>query len=61
MKPEKKTIREAVCANRGGWTNASDQDIMRIWGSLDKQTQKAYLESVKLKTKKTEKTNALDM
>jgi len=61
MRPDIKSIREAICANRGGWSNASDQEIMTIWSSLDKQSQNAYLKSIEKKTNKKEKTNAFDM
>ena len=45
-KEQIKKIREAVCANRGGLEEATDEQIMIIWGSLDSATQKQYLESI---------------
>lgn len=48
MKDKKiKAIREAVCANRGGLSEATDGQIMVIWNSLPKQVQQKYLDSVK--------------
>ncbi len=44
-------FREAICQNRGGHENASDEKIMLIWKSLDPDVQKQYLESVKTKGK----------
>ncbi len=41
-----KLIREAICKNRGGLDNSTDVQLVRLWRSLDKQTQDAYLESV---------------
>ena len=40
------TIRRAVTKNRGGLKEASDGQIMIIWGSLDEPTQQKYLQSV---------------
>jgi len=42
-----KKIREAVCANRGGLSEATDSQIMVIWNSLPPDVQKQYLESSK--------------
>jgi len=53
MKPNVKKIRDAICANRGGWLKASDQEIMMLWDSLDKQTQDAYLKSTEKKPRET--------
>jgi len=47
MKLSVKKIKEVVCANRGGLQEASDSQIMIIWNSLTKETQKQYLDSVK--------------
>ena len=44
-----KQIRSAVEANRGGLTNVTDSQIMRLWRSLDEATQQKYLDSVKQK------------
>lgn len=42
-----RTIREAVIANRGGFEEASDGEIMTLWQHLPAETQGKYLESVK--------------
>jgi len=47
-------IRAAILANRGGFKDASDTEILTVWQSLDEQTQKQYLESIKER-----KTNAV--
>jgi len=48
MKDKKiKAIREAVCANRGGLSEATDGQIMVIWNSLPPNVQKQYFDSVK--------------
>jgi len=59
MKQNVKKIRDAICANRGGWLNASDQEIIILWESLDKQTRDAYLKSTEKKPR--EKTDAFDV
>jgi hypothetical protein len=41
-----KTIRKAVCSNRGGWDDASDEDILGLWATLEPQLQTEYLKSV---------------
>ena len=51
-------IRQAVLAHRGGLENATDNQIMIIWRSLDEQTQKQYLESVKERKAKDAISNA---
>jgi len=56
-KPTTKKIREAVCANHGGLETAGDAGIMRVWNSLDQQTQKQYLGAAK-KQPETETGNA---
>lgn len=45
-------IREAVCANRGGLSEATDSQIRIIWDSLTKETQKQYLASIETPEKK---------
>ena len=40
-------IREAISKHRGGHANATDQQIMRLWVSLDKETQEKYLTNIK--------------
>ena len=50
-------IRQAILKNRGGLKKATDNELMTIWNSLEKETQQKYLESVK---KKGAKTNAAD-
>jgi len=40
-------IRKAVTKHRGGLKNATDDQILTIWRSLDDETQKKYLEKVK--------------
>lgn len=47
MATQIKKIREAVCANRGGLSDATDSQIMTIWKSLPADVQKQYLESIK--------------
>jgi len=42
-------IKKAVLANRGGFENASNAEIMTIWRMLSPETQKQYLESIKEK------------
>ena len=39
-------IRKAVTKNRGGFKEATDSQIMIIWGSLDETTKEAYLKTV---------------
>ena len=53
-----KNIRQAVLANRAGLQDATEQQIMTIWRSLDEQTQKQYLESVKERKAKDAVSNA---
>ena len=50
--PSKQKIREAVLKNRGGLSEADDQQIMIIWRSLDAETQQKYLDSIKAKESK---------
>jgi len=45
--PNRRQIREAVISNRGGLELATDTEIMMIWNSLDDETRKKYLESIK--------------
>jgi len=40
-------IRKMVCANHGGFDNASDGAIMSVWGGLDEATKKRYAEKLK--------------
>jgi len=51
-----KIIKAAILKNRGGFDNASDDQIMTIWSMLDSDTKAAYLDSVK--EPKGKKTNA---
>lgn len=44
-------IRAAILGNRGGFKDASDTEILTVWRSLDEQTQKQYLESIKERKK----------
>ncbi len=39
-------IREAIQKHRGGFEDASDEEILRIWQKLDQPTQDAYLLAV---------------
>lgn len=39
--------RKAVTANRGGFDDVSDTQILTIWDALSPETQKQYLESIK--------------
>ena len=41
-----KTIREAITKNRGGFENADDAAIIRMWHLLDKELQTQYLKSI---------------
>ena len=41
-----KKIRDAIVKNRGGLGQATDDQILAIWNSLDEQTQKKYLDSL---------------
>ena len=59
MMGNRKQIRDAILANRGGFEKASDSEIMAIWSSLDEATQKSYLESIKKKPELKEKPNAV--
>ena len=54
MKRDIKKIRQAVTANRGGFDDASDTEILTIWNALSPETQKQYLESTK-ETKEKDK------
>jgi len=47
-----KQIRKAVCANRGGFDKATDDEVMTIWRALDPDTQKQYMDSIKMKESK---------
>ncbi len=47
MKASKDNIRAAICKNRGGLKNATDDQLATLWGSLPDELQKQYLESVK--------------
>lgn len=38
-----KEIRAAICRNHGGLTEATDEQILLLWNSLDKSTQEKYL------------------
>jgi len=40
-------IRKAILKHRGALKNATDDQILTIWRSLDDETQKKYLEKVK--------------
>lgn len=53
-----KEIREAVTANRGGLEGASDNEILRIWSTLDKTVQEKYQEKIKRKEKNAVSTGA---
>ena len=39
-------IRQAILANRGGLKEATDEQIITIFNSLDSETQKQYLSSI---------------
>ena len=45
--PNIKEIREVILKHRGGHANATDPQIMRLWVSLDKDTQEKYLTNIK--------------
>ena len=45
-------IREAVCAHHGGFENASDAQIRKLWSSLGAEVQKRYLDNLKTERKK---------
>jgi len=47
-----KTIRRAVCKNHGGFGNATDAQIMKLWNMLPDETRKRELQSVKDERKK---------
>jgi len=49
MKNEFEKIKAAVLANRGGLTEATNQQIQTIWNTLPEAVQKQYLDSVKPK------------
>ena len=49
-----KQIRAAVTANRGGFKDASDQQILAIWRHLDEATRQQYLKSVTTKDTETD-------
>jgi len=57
----KEKIREAVCKNRGGLNQASDEQIQTVWRSLTAETQKQYLDSIETRqtAKKKGKTDAV--
>lgn len=46
-----KTIRKAVISNRGGWEQASDEQILTLWNGLDEDTQQKYLSDIEPKGK----------
>jgi len=43
-------IRQMVCENHGGFENATNDQILRIWNSLDEATKKRYAEKLKAKS-----------
>jgi len=46
-----KQIREAVTKHRGGWTKASDAEIMTVWNMFPDEIKKEYLDNIKPKGK----------
>lgn len=48
-----KTVRQAVCKNHGGFGNATDAQIMKLWNMLSDETRKRELQSVKDERKKS--------
>ena len=44
-----KTIRTAICRNRGGHETTDDAGIMILWNALLPETQKQYIESIECK------------
>ena len=55
-----KTIREAICRNRGGHKTTTDAQLRVIWGLLTPETQESYLQSVKPKPKETRKEKGME-
>lgn len=47
MKPDIKTIRQAVLTHRGGLQNATDAQILTLWNSLPADVQQQYLADVR--------------
>ncbi len=39
-------IRAAIGKNRGGWENATDEEILRLWDLLGETLQQAYSKSL---------------
>jgi len=54
METSKEMIRKAIMKNRGGHETATDEQIMTLWNSLMPDTQKQYLESIKVRSQKSE-------
>jgi H2-forming N5,N10-methylenetetrahydromethanopterin dehydrogenase-like enzyme len=48
-----KKIREAICKNRGGFADASDEQIRRMWNLLTDETKDKYLKSIERKSNVT--------
>jgi len=48
---KKESIKQAVLANHGGMTDATDDQIFATWHSLDTETQLKYLNNSKQKEK----------
>jgi len=46
MKLDKNIIRQAVVKNRGGFANATDAEIARLWDSFTDDVKEVYLQSV---------------
>ena len=42
-------IRKAIIKHHGGFKEATDSQIMIVWGSLDEPTKEAYLKTVATK------------
>ena len=59
-KQSMENIRKAICKNRGGWSDATDQQIMIIWRELPPDTQKQYLESIGAQPKTKQKESVKD-
>lgn len=57
MEQDIKKIREAVCANCGGFGDATDVQIRAKWNSLPEEVQKQYLESIEKTSKKRKEKN----
>ena len=49
---EIKRIREAIEKFHGGMDKATDQQIMKLWDSIDDDTRHRYMESVRTLTRK---------